>query len=1458
MVLLLGAETAQAQTAVKLIGNQGQTTQGQLVFLDRAQAFTTGSNTNGGFVLTRVDLRMRSGSGNAPTFTVSVHNNSSGKPGTSLGTLTQQGSIPSSEGAVRFNASASGISLSSGTTYWVVIDVSVTAQTYRNFRATTDSEDPGGATGWSIGNDHITRGTAATDWSTTLTDSHSLAVDIYGYAKTAPTVANAIPDQAAVAGTAFSYAFPDNTFNDADGDTLTYTAAKSDGTALPSWLTFTGSTRTFAGTPQTGDTGTVSVKVTASDGANSVSDTFDIVVKATNSAPTVANPIPDQSVDVAIGFDYTFPANTFNDADGDTLTYTATSADGTALPPWLTFEAIGARSFFGVPGPAHVGTYSIKVTATDGIASVSDTFDIVVPQAQVPPTVTGVAVSSTPLFDTDNNGTPETYGLNGKIEVQLAFSEAVTVTGTPRLKIKMDPNFGEFWANYESGSGATALFFAYTVVSPNTSTQGIAVLENTLELNGGTIRAGTTNATLTHTGLAHDAGHKVDSTLTGTPQTPDPTPPPATPPGTPPGTGAPSASSPDKAPRAVGLRVVDAGPDAIRLSWKLTDGGRRDRQGYSVYRCTVADGAADDEPPCDPYDGWWVGAPSDANAWTDTDVTPGATYRYTVSAAPYGRDEQSRAVTVTAQAPTGPPPSAPTGLAVTEAGTTHVRLHWQAPEEDGSGPLQGIDVYRCNVDADPDCDDYLLLASRSAAAPARFTDNDDVAPGTTYRYAVGANRGADVPAPWSAPVTARTAPAGAPPVGVSPARAAEAPGAALVFRVSLGKAADNPVTVDYATLDGTATAGEDYTAVSGTLTFAPGERIRRIKVPVLDDAHDEGEETLELTLSNASGAWLNARAASATGTIENADPLPKAWLGRFGRTGAVHIVDILDSRFDAAAPTGDRLVLGGRAVELAALRAGAGGQGVADGDPVSHWMPEPVRHDGEEAGGVRHDGELADQMAPPPAGESADATVLERALWQTLTHPGALDMDKRFLSQSSFHMSLTDPFSRDEPDTEAIETARAAPEHPGHWSLWGRGAMTRFQGAEDGVNLDGEVLTGLLGLDYARDRWLAGVALAYHDGDGGYRAGNDTGGDLDSTLITVNPYLRYALTPRLSVWGTLGYGTGSMELTPTSPLIASVPGCNPAGGYRRANRQSCRFVPRTRESSGQGVAAGDSLSHWMPGQARHGTEEAGDTVREAQPIETDMSMSMGALGLRGVVYANAHTELALKSDALWVRTASEETDGLQGAVADTSRIRLLLSGQHQRALPNNALLSPNFELGIRYDDGDAETGFGMELGGGLRYTDAARGLTVETRARTLLAHEDGGYEEWGLGGSLALDPGRLGRGLALRLDSGWGIAQSNAEALWQRRSTAGIAPQQGQAAQARLNAELGYGLDVPWTYAILTPYGGMEWAGPRRALRLGWRFDLGQRLSLSFEGERMESGYERADHSLMLRTSLPW
>ena len=94
----------------------------------------------------------------------------------------------------------------------------------------------------------------------------------------APTVANALLDQAATAGANFSYQFAEDSFSDADSDNLEYTAVESGGTDLPSWLTFTPATRTFSGTPGNGDVGTVTVEVTADDGrGGTVSDTFRIV-----------------------------------------------------------------------------------------------------------------------------------------------------------------------------------------------------------------------------------------------------------------------------------------------------------------------------------------------------------------------------------------------------------------------------------------------------------------------------------------------------------------------------------------------------------------------------------------------------------------------------------------------------------------------------------------------------------------------------------------------------------------------------------------------------------------------------------------------------------------------------------------------------------------------------------------------------------------------------------------------------------------------------------------------------------------------------------------------------------------------------------------------------------------------------------------------------------------------------
>ena len=107
-----------------------------------------------------------------------------------------------------------------------------------------------------------------------------------------------------------------------------------------------------------------------------------------------------------------------------------------------------------------------------------------------------------------------------------------------------------------------------------------------------------------------------------------------------------------------------------------------------------------------------------------------------------------------------------------------------------------------------------------------------------------------------------------------------------VFTVALSQASSQPVTVQYATANGTATAGSDYTAVSGTITFAPGETSRTVAVPVMRDLVAESTETFTLQLSSASGATL-AR-SSAIGTIQDDDsalapPTPSVSIGNVSR-----------------------------------------------------------------------------------------------------------------------------------------------------------------------------------------------------------------------------------------------------------------------------------------------------------------------------------------------------------------------------------------------------------------------------------------------------------------------------------------------------------------------------------------------------------------------------------------------
>ena len=359
----------------------------------------------------------------------------------------------------------------------------------------------------------------------------------------------------------------------------------------------------------------------------------------------------------------------------------------------------------------------------------------------------------------------------------------------------------------------------------------------------------------------------------------------------------------------------------------------------------------------------------------------------------------------------------------------------------------------------------------------------------------------------------------------------EGPGAVLSFAVSLSRRIGRTITVDYATSDGTATAGTDYTATSGTLTFAPGENSATIEVPVIDDAHDEGDETLTLVLSNASGAYIADD--KATGTIKNSDLMPQAWLARFGRSVAQQVLDAVEERIRSAPEAGVRMTVAGQAIGAAqAPDADAIEEAEARLESLSAWLA------GETEARERRTGSRS--VAP-----------------------------RELLTGSSFALTT---------GAEGIGG--------GLVSLWGRGALTRFDGREDELSLSGEVTGALLGADWTRERWTMGLMLSHARGEGSYRGADS--GKVSSTVTGLYPYGRYAVTDRVTVWGTAGYGAGTLTLTP---------------------------------------------------------EDRGSTY------EADMDLAMAAAGLRGVVVEapdEGGPELAVKTDALAVRTSSEATGGQRG------------------------------------------------------------------------------------------------------------------------------------------------------------------------------------------------------------------
>ena len=352
-------------------------------------------------------------------------------------------------------------------------------------------------------------------------------------------------------------------------------------------------------------------------------------------------------------------------------------------------------------------------------------------------------------------------------------------------------------------------------------------------------------------------------------------------------------------------------------------------------------------------------------------------------------------------------------------------------------------------------------------------------------------------------------------------------------------------------------------------------------------------------------------------------------------------------------------------------------------------------------------------------------------------------------------------------------------------AVWGSGDYLDLDGEARGVSWDGEVVSAHLGLDRRLANGLrVGLAASWSEAKFDYRHENREG-EWELEMASAQPYLGWTTANGIELWASAGAGSGELEIV--------------SGG--------------TREKS-------------------------------------DADMWLAAAGARKPLReTESGLQVSLRGEALY---SSFEVDGnggrIQAYTADASRLRLALEARRDRVLASGARLSPRFELGLRHDGGDGETGAGVELGGGAEY--AAGRLSASGGARALVANSD--YDEWGADLALAYAPGADGRGFSFRLAPSWGAAQSGARELWERGAPGLNGAAEEPDAGARLEAELGYGLKSPWSRGLLRlTLGGeaVEDAGAACRLKGAVALDAAATLGLELEVRDPPSG--GAERSLM-------
>ena len=372
----------------------------------------------------------------------------------------------------------------------------------------------------------------------------------------------------------------------------------------------------------------------------------------------------------------------------------------------------------------------------------------------------------------------------------------------------------------------------------------------------------------------------------------------------------------------------------------------------------------------------------------------------------------------------------------------------------------------------------------------------------------------------------------------------------------------------------------------------------------------------------------------------------------------------------------------------------------------------------------------------------------------------------------------------------------------GTLAFWGAAAHSGFDGKEDSLSLDGQVTTGLLGIDYARSRWLLGLGISHSGGKGNYSdsdPGSGDKGEIETSLTAVLPYGAWQVSDRVKLWGALGYGVGQMRLEPDSQ----------------------------------------------------------------KGIKADINWSMAAVGARAALLDPDGEGLSLDliSDALWSRITSEKAGTLSSTESDVTRLRVGLEGSWQISLDNGGEVLPKLSLGARYDGGDAETGLGVELGGGMVWSAPQRGITLDVGGRTLLLHAAEGMKDWGVSASLIFDPNpETERGLSVSLGQEWGgQATDGLDALFAANP---LEQRSGVEGTSHWSLKAAYGFPVFAGHFTGSPYLGLGIGSGLRDYSIGWRLTpetaAQQDISLDLKATRSEDDGARPDHGVGFELRRNW